>query len=280
MKKIYFYIVLGVCCIALPATVHAQYQELGLMGGVGIYFGDLNPNYTNVDEIHPGGGLVYRYNFTDRVALKANLLYTRVEAWDATATDEQAWQQFRNLHFRSDIIELSAQAEINFLTYEIGDRKRPSSAYLFLGMAIFNMNPQALYEDEWIDLQPLGTEGQGLSGYDDQYNLTQFAIPFGAGFKFNIWGNLGGAVEFGFRKTFTDYLDDVSTIYVERQVLETGNGPLAYYMSDRSLRPLGADGTNANMQRGETNRKDWYTFSALMLTWKLGKPRIKCPSAY
>ena len=144
---------------------------------------------------------------------------------------------------------------------------------------MFRFNPQAEYNDRWIDLQPLGTEGQGIKGYEDRYKLTQISIPFGIGYKFNIWRNFAGAVEWGMRRTFTDYLDDVSTVYVETNKLSSNNGPLSAALADRSLEPLGPDGTNTSMQRGETNREDWYIFTGFMLTFKIGQAKIKCPGA-
>lgn len=241
------------------------------------YIGDLNPTSHIPKQISPGGGLIYRYNFSDRVAFKANVLYGRIYGRDSDSDD--AWRENRNLSFRSDIFEVGGQIEINFLTYEIGDDRRPSTPYLFAGIALFRFNPQAEYDDRWIDLQPLGTEGQGTKGFEDRYSLTQVSIPFGVGFKFNIWRNFAGAVEWGMRRTFTDYLDDVSTVYVETNTLSSNNGPLSAELADRSLEPLGPDGTNTSMQRGETNRQDWYIFTGFMLTFKIGQAQIKCPSA-
>lgn len=267
------------CVFVLAAFgARAQYHEIGAMLSTSYYIGDINQSSHIPTQFNPGGGLIYRYNFNDRVAFKGSVLYNRIYAHDEDSDD--SWQENRNLHFQSDIFEVSAQFEINFLTYEIGDERRPSSPYLFAGLAIFRFNPKAEFNDRWIELQPLGTEGQGIEGYEGPYSLTQVAIPFGIGFKFNIFGNLGGAVEWGMRKTFTDYLDDVSTVYVENALLEEENGPLAAELADRSLFPTGPDNTNTDMQRGEISRKDWYVFTGFMLTYKLGQPRIKCPGAF
>lgn len=255
----------------------AQYHEVGVMALQANYIGDINPHGHVPQQLNVGGGLIYRYNITDRWAFKGSVLYGRIFADDANADSE--WQRNRNLSFRSDIFEFSGQLELNFLTYEIGDSRRPSSPYLFLGISVFRHNPQAEFNGRWVDLQPLGTEGQGIEGFDDRYTLTQVSIPFGIGFKFNIWKNLGGAVEWGMRRTFTDYLDDVSTVYVDPVLLEDQNGPLAAALADRSLVQSGPNGDNARMQRGETNRIDYYIFAGIMLTYKIGRPQIKCPTA-
>lgn len=256
----------------------SQYHEVGLMAGTSYYIGDINPQFHIPTQANLGGGLIYRYNFNDRVAFKGSILYNRFYAHDEDSKD--TWQENRNLHFRNDVFEFSGQIEINFLTYEIGDKNRPSSPYLFVGLALFRHNPQAELNGRWIDLQPLGTEGQGISGFEDRYSLTQISIPFGVGFKFNIVRNLAGSLEWGMRRTFTDYLDDVSGVYVDQGILIEENGPLAAILSDRSIVPTGPDGTNSGMQRGEINREDWYVFTGLILTYKLGKPRVKCPTAF
>lgn len=256
----------------------AQYHEIGFMAGTSYYVGDINTQFHWSPAFNPGGGLIYRHNFNDRVAFKGSILYNRLYAHDKDSRD--TWQENRNLHFRNDIFEFSTQVEINFLTYEIGDSRRPSSPYLFVGLALFRHNPEAEFDDRWIDLQPLGTEGQSIDGFEDRYSLTQIAIPFGVGFKFNIAGNVGGSIEWGMRRTFTDYLDDVSTVYVGEGILVEENGPLSSELADRSLAPTGPDGTNTGMQRGESNREDWYIFTGVILTYKLGKARVKCPASF
>ncbi|MEM9051463.1 MAG: DUF6089 family protein [Bacteroidota bacterium] len=273
MKRFFaiFFLILGV-------SAKSQYHEIGFMVGTSYYIGDINPQFHIPVEPNLGGGLIYRYNFNDRVAFKGSILYNRIYAHDEDSKD--TWQENRNLHFRNDIFEFSGQVEINFLSYEVGDRRRPSSPYLFVGLALFRHNPEAEFDGRWIDLQPLGTEGQGIEGFDDRYPLTQISIPFGVGFKFNITGSFAGSVEWGMRRTFTDYLDDVSTVYVDQGILIEENGPLTAELSDRSFVATGPDGTNTGMQRGETNREDWYVFTGLILTYKLGQPRVKCPTAF
>ncbi|HKL39473.1 MAG TPA: DUF6089 family protein, partial [Cryomorphaceae bacterium] len=98
--------------------------------------------------------------------------------------------------------------------------------------------------------------------------------------KFNIAGNFAGSLEWGMRRTFTDYLDDVSTSYVDEGILIEENGPLSAELADRSIVATGPDGTNTGMQRGETNREDWYVFTGLILTYKIGQPQVKCPTAF
>jgi len=140
---------------------------------------------------------------------------------------------------------------------------------------VFFYNPRTDYEGDWYDLQPLGTEGQGTTGYPDRtpYSLTQLAIPFGVGFKFSLSKNASLGIEYGIRKTFTDYLDDVSTTYADTSGLKAENTRIAMLLSDRSGRYY-PEGYN----RGDENNKDWYTFLGVTLTFKINGSSKDCPA--
>jgi len=103
-----------------------------------------------------------------------------------------------------------------------------------------------------------------------QYKLNQLAFPIGLGIKFNLKERLAISVEYGIRKTFTDYLDDVSGDYVDTDILTLENGPIAGELSDPSL----SGGNRAGFNRGNSTTKDWYSFYGLMVTFKPFKPNI------
>ncbi len=130
-------------------------------------------------------------------------------------------------------------------------------------------------------MQPLGTEGQGLNGAAShrKYKLVQISIPFGVGVKTNLAKNIGLSIEWGMRKTFTDYLDDVSQSYYDPKALTAAHGPTSALLSDKSI---GNDPnyTNTGRQRGNPTTKDWYSFAGIALTIKLGHKVEKCPSMY
>jgi hypothetical protein len=117
----------------------------------------------------------------------------------------------------------------------------------------------------------LGTEGQGSSlNSKNQYSLTQLTIPLGVGCKLSLGKKASMTFETGIRKTFTDYLDDVhSESYVDLDVLAAENGPLAAALANRSLNG------NRYGKRGTEATKDWYFFSGMMLTFRMGAPN-KC----
>jgi hypothetical protein len=114
-----------------------------------------------------------------------------------------------------------------------------------------------------IFLQPLSTEGQGLSQFPEQksYKLTQIALGFGFGARYAINDNMNIGVEMLQRKTFTDYLDDVSSIYVDRNVLLQAKGAKAVEMAYRGDEITGGlPYPNHGEQRGTPSEMDWYYF--------------------
>jgi hypothetical protein len=141
---------------------------------------------------------------------------------------------------------------------------------------MYNFNPKAEMNDDWVELRPLGTEGQGsgLKSAPKPYSLLGVSIPFGMGFKFHAFGRLGVSIEWGMRKTYTDYLDDVSTTYADPDVLFATQGLVAVELADRSLVNPGP--VNTNRQRGNETNRDWYSFAGLTITYKIQPKRPDC----
>lgn len=249
------------------------YSELGVLVGGSYYLGDLNPA-RQFNSTKLALGLVYKYNTSRRFAVRANAFWGNLYADDAQSNDE--FQIRRNLMFRSRILEFSAMLEFNFFPYEVGNSSMPATPYIFGGLGIFRTNPQALLNDQWYDLKPLGTEGQGTNEFSERkpYSLINVSLPFGVGFKFHAFGRMSVAIEWGMRKTFTDYIDDVSTTYVSPVLLSATNGPESALLADRSLVEPGL--TNVGRQRGNSQNKDWYSFAGLTLTWKLQSKAPEC----
>ncbi|NOQ75122.1 MAG: outer membrane beta-barrel protein [Crocinitomix sp.] len=240
--------------------------EIGVYGGGSYYIGDLNPNKHFVNS-KPGFGLVYRYNLSTRHSLRATAFYGNVYGDDAEG--KTAAQLNRNLNFKSSIMELAVGYEINLFKYYIKDMRDPITPYFFYQLAYTRINPMTDYSGNDIALQPLGTEGQGTSASTkNNYSLNQITIPLGIGLKFNLCRRVAMSFEYGIRKTFTDYLDDVSGNYVDSDVLRGENGPLAAELADRSLEGSGG------MNRGNPNNKDWYSFYGMMITFKPFKKDI------
>jgi hypothetical protein len=179
----------------------------------------------------------------------------------------QPGQAQRNLNFFSPIFDVMLGAEYWIL--DPYDHK--IIPYVFAGVAYFHFNPYTTDAAmQKVFLKPLSTEGEGFVAGRPQYSLSQFAIPFGGGLKFPVSENVRLGVELSLRKTFTDYLDDVSTTYVDEGVLFTGKGQqavdLAYRGDEVGAGPYPAGGT----PRGTLSAKDWYYFTGVTLSFRLG----------
>jgi len=249
--------------------------EIGVFLGGSYYIGDLNPLVHFGPMTKPAAGAVFRYNVNPRLALRANAFFGTIQADDAISSSLA--QQQRNLNFKSKVSEFSVQAEFNFLDYQIGNERKKFTPYIFLGIGAFKFNPVATYYNYSFTLQPLGTEGQGLDGGPrKKYKLTQVCIPFGVGIKTNLSKMIGLSIEWGMRKTFTDYLDDVSTTYYNPAKLAAAHGAVSAVAADPS-RGTDPNYSNVGRQRGNPTTKDWYSFAGITLTLKLKEKRETCP---
>jgi len=249
-----------------------SYFEVGLMGGVANYYGDLTHDYVVAKESNPAYGGFIKYNLDHRMGVKFNVYSGTISAADKNSS--RASLNARNLSFTSSVTEVAFTFEYNILGFRPVEFRQRYSPYVYAGLAGFHYNPQAYYEGEWYDLQPLGTEGQGMEifPYREKYSLYQFAIPMGIGFKYALTERWNLGVEYGARWTFTDYLDDVSKTYVDRNLLIEANGIDAYNLSNRSGEYLLGEPFDYqnNDWRGDPTNTDWYmwlgvTFSRNMI---------------
>ena len=274
MKKIgivLFLFLISRVLVAQPKD--AKTKELGIMLGVSGYAGELNPYNQFSKLVRPAGGLVYRKAINRRYALKSSLLYGSIKGDDAKTNN--AFQKNRNLNFKSILLELSGQLEFNFIPYELGNEVFPWSPYIFCGLSGFYFNPKGNQDGTWRELRPLATEGQGVIPGRKTYLRTQLSFPFGIGLKANMGDNFAFSMEVGLRRTFTDYLDDVSTTYPDQTTLGIAKGPTAVLYSDPSLN---TSVDNNFRQRGNSQNKDWYSFSGIMITYYLRKKPPECPA--
>ncbi|MFT5383941.1 MAG: opacity protein-like surface antigen [Saprospiraceae bacterium] len=243
----------------IPFLLQAQYKEIGLIAGTSNYQGDLSPAdlSNSLDRTHASFGAFGRYNMNNHVSVKLGITYGTISG------DDVDNNYSRNLSFKSDLLDVSITGEFNVLGYQPYALERVFSPYLFAGIGIVHFNPRTQYEGEWVELQPLGTEGQGSSAeFGSKYGLTQVVIPFGGGLKYAINDSWNLGLELGIRKTFTDYLDDVSNRYVDEDLLLQNNGELAVALANRSGEPI-----PAGRQRGNPDAKDWYIFTGFSVSY-------------
>lgn len=247
--------------------------EAGGQLGAAHYFGDLNTDF-KINDPRFAVGVFGRYNFNNRLCIKLGANYGSVAADDAKS--DNTFERSRNLSFRSNVLDGVAQFEFNFLPYNHGSRDEFFSPYLFAGFSVVKFEPQALYNGEWVDLSPLGTEGQFRG---EEYYTTQGAFVFGAGLKISLTYEWSIEFELSAKNLFTDYLDDVSTVYPEIDDLENLHGPMAVALSDRSVElvptmlaePVGEPGR----QRGNSNDNDSYVILGVSAVYYFGG--INCP---
>ncbi|MEL6673773.1 MAG: DUF6089 family protein [Bacteroidota bacterium] len=281
MRELRIFSVLFLTCLLwqdLSAqTYRHSYFRVGVSTGTTHYLGDLDDDFA-VKFTRPGVGIQGSYRFNPFMMARLGFFQGWISGNDAVSNNVP--RNRRNLSFRSPIQEVSLTFSFDFLPTDRQYNYRPTyTPYVFGGIAIFNFNPQAELGGRYYDLQPLGTEGQFLSDPNGQlpepYALTQFAVPLGVGVRFSLSKRFDLELETGFRKTFTDYLDDVSGRYPDLEELEAQN-PVAALLSDRINTDLFPDGAaSVNGIRGDRTQQDWYIYSNVRISFILDW--VKCP---
>lgn len=281
--------------MTVPFLASAQKKttslDFGLYLGGSNYMGELTKgNMPLWGKTKLAGGLIARYNYGPYLTFKGTALYGQIEGSDKNFSDDP-YRKRRNLSFKSDIVEFSIQGEWNILGYENTRTSYAWTPYLFGGLSVFRFNPKAQFnyiaglhdatlqaqDGDWIELQPLGTEGQETTKFNDKrrYALTQVSIPFGVGAKWQLNDHWAFGIDYGLRKTFTDYLDDVSSVYVDNIIVGGASGPMAVAMKDRS-QEVGETPFENNDLRGNSGTKDWYMMGGLTLTYRILGGRQPC----
>lgn len=265
---IYFFFVVCFSTLFSQQQTTRSRSEIGITTGGMYYIGDLNPTNHFANTTWMIGG-VYRYFINPRLVYRAQFSYGNLNAADADAHSN--FQRNRNLSFQTDIYELASGIEINYLKYQTGHQQFKISPYFYVELGLFRMNPKTDFNGNLVELQSLGTEGQGTELSDKElYKKIQFCLPIGLGLKVSLSKMISFSLEYGLRKTFTDYIDDVSSFtYVDRVELATYSSPIVSELSNRSI------DDNPYGRRGNPTTKDWYFMANAMLMIKLGNPS-KC----
>ena len=219
----------------LPSeSVTAQHTELGLMAGTMAYTGDVIHTYMRHNDYQPAFGIFIAKPVSSHFSLRLMLNKGYISGADSLAARPSSRE--RNLSFYSDLYEGSVLVDFYPFAFLPTKGRNKIAPYFSTGLTVFHFNPMSIYQGQEYALQPLSTEGQGTSAFPDRkpYQLTQIAIPAEMGIKFMIGNSFSLNVAGGFRYTFTDYLDDVSTTYVNADVLIAERGEVAYALSNRT----------------------------------------------
>ncbi len=265
-------ILLSLFILLLPNISKAQYGELGLLLGTTNYLGDLVPPRQFFLGTNPSIGASFQFNFSDRLSVRTHILYGQLSGNDYNSTFDSGRKQ-RNLDFTTNLLEFAILGQLNLLPFHPKRTYRPITPYGFVGVAVFHFNPYTTYQGEQVFLQPLGTNAQGIAGYPAKYALWEISIPAGLGVKFCLTNRINLTVEFGIRKTFTDYLDDVSGDYVNLDIIRKGNGNLAAALANRTYDDNGQQIELQGNPRGFPS-KDWYSFMGVGLSYSLHKNNV------
>ena len=254
----------------------------GHMGKGTTFIKDYNMNRTKL-----AFGIYYAAYPAQWLGFRFSANYGSIQASDGDITShggDEDTRKARNLDFRSKIIEGTAMVEFYptvFLEDESDDVAGRLRPYGVIGLGLYHFNPQGSYHSPsgdtyWVDLQPLHTEGEGWAEYPDRknYSLTQLNIPMGAGIKYFFSENLNISFEIIHRKLFTDYLDDVSTKYVDptlfAKYLSPSQAVIAKAMSNKAgggyANPLY---TNAQI-RGDKSNNDAYFTAGFKIGIRIG----------
>lgn len=224
-------------------------------------------------------GAGFSYRLLERLNLKTNAYFGWIggdDTWTA-----QANRNNRNLHFRSILVEASVQAEYYLTMQNTGKQwgrrktnRMPITTYIFAGVGGVYSNPKGRAPGgEWVALQPLGTEGQGLVETRPLYSRFAMTFPYGIGLKYDLTRRYSLGFEYGMRWTTTDYMDDVSTTYFDVNKIRAERGDVAAYLSNPAdlTDPIANYSTRPGSQRGNPTNNDSYMFAMFTLYINLYK---------
>ena len=286
-EKKYFFIFLLLLC---GLQSRSQHLFASLFVGESNYSGDLQEKPFTLTQAHPsiGAGLLYEIN--DKMLIRADFTYGNISAHDKYGKKNRN----RNLSFFSTLSEYSIGFEytlLNLYLYKV-------SPYVFTGVALYDFNPYTKTDKgSIVFLAELNTEGQGFYNGRKDYKLRQFSIPFGGGIQWAINDNKRLGIVFGFRKTFTDYIDDVSKTYVDETVLALARGQKVAdiaYRGDELAN--GGPYPPGGSLRGNSKSNDSYYFTGLTFRVRLlpkgrarkymfdlertVRPSLRCPTVF
>jgi hypothetical protein len=279
--------------------------EVGLGFGPMFFLGDLGGSagigrdfLKDVDfPLTKFSKMIYaNYYPAEWLGFRLALSHGQLQGSDAEAPNKGGDETFRiarNLSFKSSVLEAYVAAEVYptvfFERYDgLQGKLRP---YGLIGVGAYKFNPKTQLNGQWVELQPLRLEGQGLIPGKNEYKLTQAEIPMGLGFKYFIRENMYVGMELLHRKLFTDYVDDVSTTYPDPIIFnalpaaDAAKARQLYYRGDEI--PAARLTPTVNEQRGDPTDNDAFFSTILRFGWRIGndpnsnaRKQMRCPIFY
>lgn len=295
-------VLLGILSIPVTAQYFRQStywktnrNEINVALGISNFLGELGGRNQigspfiwdlEMSQTRPAASIGYRYYIRRKQSLRLGITYGILAGNDNLT--QEIFRNNRNLHFRSDVIEASLRYELHLYREELGHvydlrgvkgtKSSRVGLYFFAGIGAFYFEPHAQFNNAWVPLRPLRTEGQGLPGGPEEYNNIGVCIPLGFGIRKAFSKQWSMGLELQYTKTFTDYIDDVSTVYYDNEVIREVNGDMAAYLADPSIGvgpiyDLGINPTATGQQRGDPDDLDAYLFVTVNAHYKIFKYR-------
>ncbi len=253
MKSFYRNLFIAIALnMLLSFSSFAQGGDVGIFVGGSYYLGEINPSKHIVQVSKPAFGLFYDAHLNSRYTFRTIGTYGKLEADDNL--HDIGLNNFRDLSFKARVIDISGQLIFNFLPFGNTLNVKPYTPYIFVGLSVFNVNPQ---------VSSLNSDSASTAYPKESYSssITSVALPFGAGFK-AILGNFTFGFEWNFRKTWTDLIDGLNNQY------EIGNNyddPIQYHQPE-------------GFQKGIFNTNDWYSFIGITLSFRPSIEKNQCPA--
>jgi hypothetical protein len=238
--------------------------DLGGQDGIGKDYSlaDMNFRATNYNVM-----LGFRYRFHPNFATTSQLNFGKYRASDFFTENEG--RRIREINIKSTLISFYQRYEyIVYANEKVGKRNnipglkgmkdKNTQVYIYTGAGLSYYNPQGGpgTKYEGVSLRPLNTEGQGLPGGANSYKAVTAIIPFGIGYRVGLGRMWRVMFEATYFKTFTDYMDDVSTTYYSFEANQVETSPEAVYFSN----PAENWGTINNGDKRGDNEKDAFFY--------------------
>lgn len=276
--------------IIIQAGASEFLGDLGGLNKVGTHYSPVDLEFTLT---RPALTLAYRYKFFKFMSIHTSFNYLLVAGNDKLTTEP--YRNNRNLNFKSNIFEAATRLELSYFSNKVGHRygiKRTLSKRMksrsyellgFVGIGGFYYNPKGQdATGAWVKLRPLHTEGQGLPGGPKQYSNYSICIPMGIAYRMILSKQWCVGVELCYRKTFTDYIDDVSTTYYNPAALAAAYGPKSPQMADPSKGTIpnatAPNGDGSGAQRGDTQKDNYLAIQVTVgrfIVPKKGRSRLR-----
>ncbi len=262
MRKLYLltYLLIFVTVVAEAQSFYSVRRDRSLIATAGLntstYYGDLKDD-SDIIDAKPSLSLGLMTSVSRNIFIRGEFSWITLSGRDQESSEEGKLR--RNLSFTSNNYELNVTGIFNLIPHRGRFYQRPNyNLYGFVGLGGIYFNPKATLQGEKHALQPLKTEGV-------KYSRFAFVIPFGLGAKTKLTPFLNLGIEAGWRKSFTDYMDDVSTVYVDNASF---TDPIARQLADR--RPeIDLPLNEAGKKRGDPSNKDAYMLLSLKLEYYL-----------